>query len=110
MVDFTLTDGQRALKRTARDFAQNELRPLVNELERLPDPWECFARTRDVYRKAARLGFTRGFIPKEYGGGGLGTLDYAMSGEELAKVDVGVPSTILANLLALAPIRFFSSE
>lgn len=110
MIDFTLTDEQRALKRVAREFAEKELRPLVDELDRLSDPWECFARTRDVYRKAARLGFTRGFIPKEYGGGGLGTLDYAMSGEELAKVDVGVPSTILANLLALAPIRFFGSE
>ena len=110
MIDFTLSETQKAAKRAAREFAHNELRPLVDELDRLSDPWECFVRTREVYRKAAKLGFTRGFLPTEYGGGGLGTLDYAITGEELTKVDVGVPSTILANLLALAPIRFFGSE
>lgn len=110
MIDFTMTEQQIAMKDTARKFAQSELKPLVKELEHLFDPWECFRRTRDVYRKAAQLGLTRGFIPEEYGGLGLGTLDYAVAAEELAKVDLGVPATILANGLALAPLIYFGSK
>ena len=56
MIDFRPTEQQLAMKAAARRFAQNELRPLVKELEQLQDPWECFAKTRDVYRKAAELG------------------------------------------------------
>jgi alkylation response protein AidB-like acyl-CoA dehydrogenase len=110
MIDFTPTEQQLAMKDAARKFAQAELKPLVRELESLSDPWECFRRTRDVYRKAAKLGLTRGFVPEEYGGLGLGTLDYAIAAEELVKVDPGVPSTILANGLALAPLIYFGSE
>ncbi len=110
MIDFRPTEQQLAMKEAARRFAQNELRPLVKELEHLSDPWECFRRTRDVYRKAAQMGLTRGFIPKDYGGLGLGTLDYAVAAEEMVKVDLGVPSTILANGLALAPLIYFGSE
>jgi alkylation response protein AidB-like acyl-CoA dehydrogenase len=110
MIDFRPSEQQLAMKETARKFAQNELRPVVKELEHLSDPWECFRRTRDVYRKAAKLGLTRGFIPTVYGGLGLGTLDYAIAAEELVKVDLGVPSTILANGLALAPLIYFGSE
>jgi len=110
MIDFTLTDEQRSMREAARRFAQTELKPVVKELEALTDPWECFRRTRDVYRKAAKLGLTRGFIPLAYGGLGLGTLDYAVAAEELVKVDPGVPSSILANGLALAPLIYFGSE
>jgi alkylation response protein AidB-like acyl-CoA dehydrogenase len=110
MIDFTFTEQQIAMKEAARKFAQGELKPLVKELEHLSDPWECFRRTRDVYRKAAKLGLTRGFIPVEYGGLGLGTLDYAVAAEELVKVDLGFPSTVLANGLALAPLIYFGNE
>ena len=110
MIDFRPTEQQLAMKEAARKFAQNELKPLVKELEHLSDPWECFRRTRGAYRKAAKLGLTRGFIPIEYGGLGLGTLDYAVAAEELVKVDLGFPSTVLANGLALAPLIYFGSE
>jgi nitroalkane oxidase len=110
MIDFRPSEDQLAMKEAARSFAQRELKPLVKELEQLTDPWECFRRTRDVYRKAAKLGLTRGFIPKEYGGLGLGALDYAVASEELVKVDLGVPATILANGLALAPLIYFGTE
>jgi alkylation response protein AidB-like acyl-CoA dehydrogenase len=110
MIDFRPTEQQLAMKAAARKFAQTELKPLVKELEQVNDPWECFRRTRDVYRVAAKMGLTRGFIPEAYGGLGLGALDYAVAAEELVKVDLGVPSTILANGLALAPLIFFGSE
>jgi alkylation response protein AidB-like acyl-CoA dehydrogenase len=109
MIDFRPTEQQLAMKEAARRFAQHELKPVVTELEHLSDPWECFRRTREVYRKAAKMGLTRGFIPVEYGGLGLGTLDYAIAAEEMVKVDLGVPSTILANGLALAPLIYFGS-
>ena len=59
MIDFRPSEQQLAMKEAARRFAQSELKPLVKELENLSDPWECFRRTRDVYRKAAKLGLTR---------------------------------------------------
>lgn len=110
MIDFTLSDAQKLIKENARRFAETELKPMVAELEPLTDPWECFVRTRPVYRKLAESGMSRGFIPEPYGGLGLGTLDYAIAGEELTKVDLGVPSTLLANGLALAPIIYFGSD
>src|SRR5437763_6491916 len=110
MIAFTFSEQQIAMQESARKFAQGELKPLAKQLEHLSDPWECFRQTRDVYRKAAALGLTKGFIPTEYGGLGLGTLDYAVAAEELVKVDLGFPSTVLANGLALAPLIYFGNE
>ena len=110
MIDFTMTEDQMRIRLNAREFAQKELRPVADKLNKIDDPWEAFRGTREVYRKLAKLGITKGFIAKEYGGGGLGTLDYAIAGEEMTKVDLGVPSTMLANGLALAPLMYFGSE
>lgn len=110
MIDFTLTEEQKLIRDSARRFAQTEMKPLADRLNRIDDPWECFRQTRDIYRKLAKTGMTRGFIPKMYGGLGLGTLDYAIAGEEMTRIDLGVPSTMLANGLALAPLMFFGSE
>ena len=110
MIDFTLTEEQKLIRERARRFAQTEMKPVAERLNRVDDPWECFRQTREVYRKLAKTGMTRGFIAKQYGGLGLGTLDYAIAGEEMTKIDLGVPSTMLANGLALAPLMFFGSE
>ncbi|HEX2438180.1 MAG TPA: acyl-CoA dehydrogenase family protein, partial [Methylomirabilota bacterium] len=65
MVDFTLTDEQRALREMAHDFAANEIRPVAWEHDRdgsWPEP---------VLKKAWELGLMNSHIPEEYGGPGV---------------------------------------
>ena len=51
-----------------------------------------------------RAGFTKSFIPAEYGGAGFSMLDFAIAAEELTRVDVNVPTTLLASGLGLQPV------
>lgn len=94
MIDFTLTEEQALLQRTARDFAQREIKPIVEEIDRLEfaqcTPWD---KLKGAYTQAARLGFTTMLIPEQYGGGGLSCLDHVLLEEELAAVDIGVAAT-----------------
>ena len=67
-IDFTLTAEQRALQKTAREFAQEVLKPVVAEADALTDTQQAFVMMKDAYKEAYRLGFAMGFLPKEYGG------------------------------------------
>ncbi len=102
MVDYALSDAQRELRRVAREFARNEIRPIAADLDRNPDPRQSFAR--DLYPKANALGFNVALIPEVYGGAGLGELDFAIILEELAWGDVGVALTYVGHWLALSPL------
>src|SRR5512139_918577 len=94
MIDFTLTEEQALLQKTARDFAQREIKPIVEEIDQQEfshcTPWE---KLRGAYTQAARLGFTTMLIPEQYGGGGLSCLDHVLLEEELAAVDIGVAAS-----------------
>ena len=80
MIDFTLTAEQKALQNLAREFAQEVLKPLVRAADAEPDPQKCFQMIRPAYQKAHELGFSTGFLPKEYGGGGLSNVDVLIAG------------------------------
>src|SRR5688572_7436855 len=108
-VDFTLSPEQRALQQGARDFAAQVLAPVAERIAAIADPAESFYATRDVYRAMAHAGFTKSYLPKELGGGGVPLVDFAIAAEELARVDVNVPSTLLATGLALRPILQFGT-
>jgi len=104
-VDFDLTDEQGAIRRLARDFAQHEVKPVAEELDR---------ETRFPYEIVARLG-ELGLMgvpyPEEYGGGGADTLSYALVIEELARVDSSVAITVAQNVsLGTWPIYAFGSD
>ena len=104
MLDFTLTEEQQMLQKTAREFAQNEIRPVVEEIERLDRsksrPWDV---SRKMYEKAVKLGFTSMLIPQEYGGGGLGCLENVLLEEEFGAVDVGIAATLFN--MSIAPVK-----
>ena len=100
-IDFTLTDGQRELQKNAKDFAEGVLRPIAERIDRAADGWESFLAGREAYREMARAGFTKSFIPVGYGGAGFSMLDFALAAEELARVDVNVPTTLLGSELGL---------
>src|SRR5215218_1917563 len=102
---YDLTDEQRDIQRLARDFAEGEVRPIAEEIDREKRfPYE-------VIRKAGELGLMGIPYAEEYGGGGAGTLAYALAIEELARVDSSVAITIAAHTsLGTYPIYAFGSD
>jgi len=105
MIDFELSEDQKMLKRTAHEFAKNEIRPLAAEVDLDPDP-DAALRTKDNIIKQLRLGFGEILIPEEYGGSGGSLLDLAILIEELCWGDRGLGiSTIPNNMFGLALIN-----
>ncbi len=104
-MDFDLTDEQAAIQRLARDFAQGEVKPVAEELDREKRfPYE-------LVEQLGKLGLMGIPYPEEYGGGGADTLSYALVVEELARIDSSVAITLAANTsLGTWPIYAFGSE
>ena len=104
-MNFDLTDEQRLLRDTVRDFARNEVAPAAEELDRTKSfPYE-------IVQKMADLGFMSIPYPEEYGGGGGDILSYAMAVEELARIDSSVGITVAAHTsLGTAPILNWGTE
>jgi len=109
-IDFVLTDEQRAIQQTAREFAQQVLQPVVAKADEELDPQEAFLATKPAYIEAYNLGFVTSFLPEEYGGLGMGHLDALIVGEEFAAVDPGFNATVGVNSLALSPLIKFGTE
>jgi alkylation response protein AidB-like acyl-CoA dehydrogenase len=109
-IDFTLTAEQKTLQLTARQFAQEVLKPLVTKADEEPDPQEAFRTVKPAYIEAYKLGFAMGPIPREYGGGGVSNIDLQLVAEEIAAVDPGFACILLVNGLALMPLVWFGSE
>src|SRR3954463_16672128 len=104
-MNFDLTDEQKNIQRLARDFAQQEVKPVAEELDRTKSfPYEIVA-------KMAELGLMGIPFPEEYGGGGADTLSYALAVEELARVDSSVCITMAAHTsLGTMPIYLWGDE
>jgi len=104
VIDFSLTEEQKALQEMAREFAEKEMKPKSAKY----DKGEKFPE--DVMKKAFEVGFITGGVPFEYGGGGLNHLDMVIITEELAYGCAGMYTSIMANSLALTPIILFGTE
>ena len=98
-MDFHLTKEQLMLRKMYREFAENEVKPLAEEI----DEEERFPM--ETVEKMAKLGMMGIYFPKQYGGAGGDVLSYAMAVEELAKV-CGTTAVILSahTSLCCAPI------
>jgi short/branched chain acyl-CoA dehydrogenase len=103
-LDFQLTDEQRLLRDTVREFARAEVAPVAEELDRTKSfPYELVA-------KLGELGLMGIPFPEEYGGGGADTLSYALAVEELARVDSSVCITLAAHTsLGTMPIHLWGT-
>lgn len=108
-IDFALSPEQEELRSNARAFADSVLVGVAERLDGIADPGEAFYAQREIYTEFAKAGFTRSFIPVEDGGLGFGTLAFAIAAEELARVDVNVPTTLLASGLGLQPVIQFGT-
>src|SRR5881392_562621 len=104
MVDFTLTDEQKALREMAHDFAANEMRPVAWEYDR-DGTWP-----QAVLEKAWELGLMNSHIPEEYGGPGASYFDGVLIEEELGWGCSGIGTSLAANGLATAPLALGGSE
>ena len=104
MVDFTLTDEQKALREMAHDFAEKEIRSVAWELD-VDGTWP-----QDIINKAWEIGLMNSHIPEEYGGVGASYLDGCLIEEELAWGCSGVQTTVGANGLAAAPVLLAGTE
>jgi alkylation response protein AidB-like acyl-CoA dehydrogenase len=109
-IDFTLSSAQRKLQKNAREFALEVLQPLVQIADVEPDTAKAFAMLKGAYVECYKLGFAMGFLPKDYGGGGVSNLDLQVVAEEITAVDPGFATTLLVNGLALMPIAWFGSH
>jgi short-chain 2-methylacyl-CoA dehydrogenase len=100
-----LSEEQRALKQTVREFAEHEIAPHAAEWDRTA------AFPTSTIRKLGELGVMGLPFPEQYGGLGLGTLTFAVALEELARVDSSVAITVAASVsLGGAPILNFGTE
>jgi alkylation response protein AidB-like acyl-CoA dehydrogenase len=105
LCDFSLTSDQKVVREAARDFARQEIDPLVEELDEAQQfPIELFA-------KAGELGFLGVIFPEEYGGSGLGYVDYVLVITEVSKVDPSIGLSVAAhNSLCSNHIYKFGTE
>jgi len=104
-VDFTFTDEQKQLRKSVREFAEDEIAPHVME-------WDESSRfPSEILPKLAEMGLLGVIFPEECGGAGLGYIEYATVIEELARVDGSVGLFVAAhNSLCSNHIYKFGSE
>ncbi len=91
-MNFDLSGEQQEMRRVLREIAEQEIKPHAAEW----DEKEIFPH--DVIKKLGELGFLGVIFPPEYGGAGLGYVDYVTVVEELARADASVGITVAAHI------------
>jgi short-chain 2-methylacyl-CoA dehydrogenase len=104
-MDFDLSPEHELLRATVREFAEERVAPVAEELDREHRfPY-------DLVAELAELGLMGIPIPEEYGGAGADTLAYAIAIEELTRIDSSVAITVAAHTsLGTMPIFLFGSD
>jgi alkylation response protein AidB-like acyl-CoA dehydrogenase len=104
-MNFDLSEEQKLIRETVRDFAEREIKPVAKELD------EKAEFSVELTRKMGELGLFGMYLPEEYGGQGLDYLSYVIAVEELARVDGSHAATLAAhNSLGLGPLYYYGSE
>jgi alkylation response protein AidB-like acyl-CoA dehydrogenase len=104
-MDFDLSPEHELIRRTVREFAEGEVAPVAEELDRTKSfPYE-------IVEKLGKLNLMGIPFPEEYGGAGGDTLAYSLAVEELTRVDSSVAITLCAHTsLGTQPVYLFGSE
>jgi alkylation response protein AidB-like acyl-CoA dehydrogenase len=100
-----LTEEQLMIQDTARKFAESELKPIAEEIDRTMEyPVEMF-------KKMGEIGFMGLTVPAEYGGTGTDTVSYAITIEELSRACASTGLGVAAhNSLACGPLIILGTE
>jgi len=104
-MNFDLDQEHELVRSTVRDFAEQRVAPVAEELDREGRfPY-------DLVGELAELGLMGMTIPEEYGGGGADTVSYALAIEELTRIDSSVAITVAAHhSLGTLPIFYYGTE
>ena len=104
-MNLDLSEEHELVRRTVRDFAQERIAPVAEELDREHRfPY-------DIVAELAELGLMGIPVPEEYGGAGGDTLSYAIAVEELTRVDSSVAITVAAHTsLGTMPFLLYGTE
>ena len=104
-MDFSLSDHQKLIRDTVRQFMETEVRPFVKEWEKQ----EKFPA--EAVRKLGEMGCCGVTTPEEWGGPGLDTVSYALIMEEVARVFTALSTAIGVTCSAVqSPLLMFGSE
>jgi len=104
MVNFKLTDEQKALQNKAKKFAEEEIIPIIHKYDEKEEfPMELAQKAFDVGLMNVRL-------PKKYGGKGLGLFEEVLIVEEICAGCVGIGTSINVNSLGFEPILIAGDE
>jgi len=104
MIDFSLSEEQKALQDLAKEFTTKEIKPVAAEYDKKAEfPTE-------IFRKAWELGLMNVQIPEAYGGPGLGVLDDCLIAEELGVGCTGIGTSMMSNMLAEGPLLVAANE
>ena len=104
-MQFSLTEEQSAVQRTAHDFATNEVLPKAAEIDRE------HRHPAELVKRMAELGFLGIAVPEQYGGSGFDHISYVLAMEEISRAcaSTGVIMSVM-NSLVCDPIYRFGSE
>src|SRR6202171_1031282 len=104
-MNLELTEEQKLLQKTVREFAESEVKPLAKELD------ETGRFPRDTFRKAAELGLTGVAFPEAEGGAGFDHIAYSIVIEEISRccASTGVILSV-QNSLYCDPIHRFGTD
>jgi short-chain 2-methylacyl-CoA dehydrogenase len=104
-VDLDLAPEHELIRSTVREFAEQRVAPVAEELDREKRfPY-------DLVAELAELGLMGMTIPEEYGGAGTDAVSYAIAVEELTRVDSSVAITVAAHhSLGTLPIYYYGDE
>jgi short/branched chain acyl-CoA dehydrogenase len=104
-MDFEITTEQEILRKSVRDFAEKEIRPIAREM----DEKEEFSL--ETCRAMGELGLFGMVVSPDYGGQGMDYVSYIMAVEEIARVDGSHAATIAAgNSLGIGPLYYYGSK
>ena len=106
MIDFSLTDAQREVQRTARAFAEREILPRIREMDANAE------YDRSLYEKMGAEGFLGLPIPERYGGAGMDYIAFALLCEEMERADTAfrVILSVHTGLNSLTLLQWASEE
>jgi len=104
-MDFSLSDDQKLIRDTVRQFMEAEVRPAVRERDRT----ETFAEAE--LRKLGEMGCCGMLVPEEWGGAGVDTISYLLMLEEVARVDAAMAVALgVTNSVVCLPLWKHGTE
>jgi len=104
-MEFSLTEEQRIIKQTAREFANEQLAPLAAEYDRTEE------FTAPQATMLGEMGFLGMMVPEDYGGSGLDTVSYVLAMEEVSRACASTSVTMtVQNSLVCWPLTNYGNE